>query len=85
MVDPKNRNNPLEIAVALFDDILPSNVIEKNFVKMYLKIISMLLIIIIVAIHIKHVRMTMILRKTMMEIVKPITSIDTTSKKVMLY
>lgn len=33
MVDPKNRNNPLEIAVALFDDILPSNVIEKNFVK----------------------------------------------------
>jgi hypothetical protein len=33
MVDPKNRNNPLEIAVALFDDILPSNVIGKNFVK----------------------------------------------------
>ena len=33
MVDPKNRNNPLEIAVALFDDILPSNAIEKNFVK----------------------------------------------------
>jgi len=33
MVYPKNRNNPLEIAVALFDDILPSNVIEKNFVK----------------------------------------------------
>ena len=33
MVDPKSRNNPLEIAVALFDDILPSNVIEKSFVK----------------------------------------------------
>ena len=33
MMDPKNRNNPLEIAVALFDDILPSNVIGKNFVK----------------------------------------------------
>jgi len=33
MVDPKNRNNPLEIAVALFDEILPSNVIAKNFVK----------------------------------------------------
>ena len=33
MIDTKNRNNPLEIAVALFDDILPSNVIEKNFVK----------------------------------------------------
>ena len=33
MVDHKNENNPVEIAVALFEDILPSNVIEKNFVK----------------------------------------------------
>ena len=33
MIDTKNRNNPLEIAVALFDNILPSNVIEKSFVK----------------------------------------------------
>ena len=33
MVVPKNENNPVKIAVALFDDILPSNVIEKNFVK----------------------------------------------------
>ena len=33
MIDTKNRNNPLEIAVALFDNTLPSNVIEKSFVK----------------------------------------------------
>ena len=33
IVVPKNENNPVKIAVALFDDILPSNVIEKNFVK----------------------------------------------------
>ena len=33
IVDHKNENNPVEIAVALFEDILPSNVIEKNFVK----------------------------------------------------
>ena len=33
MADHKNENNPVEIAVALFEDILPSNVIEKNFVK----------------------------------------------------
>ena len=33
MMDTENKNNPLEIAVALFDDILPSNVIEKRFVK----------------------------------------------------
>ncbi|MEL1230357.1 MAG: hypothetical protein VXA26_03500 [Candidatus Neomarinimicrobiota bacterium] len=33
MADHKNGNNPVEIAIALFKDILPSNVIEKNFVK----------------------------------------------------
>ena len=33
MIDTKNRNNPLDIAVALFDNTLPSNVIEKSFVK----------------------------------------------------
>ena len=33
MADHENGNNPVEIAIALFKDILPSNVIEKNFVK----------------------------------------------------
>ena len=83
MADHKNGNNPVEIAIALFKDILPSNVIEKNFVKNVFKDDQYVIDNNYSGYTYKTCVDITVLRKTIMEIVKPCNFINTPSKKVM--